>query len=271
MTEIDFPDADADSCNDQWASICTGYEKSLSILATKKRDLEIRNDELVRINASLNVNYKVLKATISELSAEKKELVNHNKKLQQSLDYLREISGCRDLVQRQKQNLDERICAESWDRNRIFDGRVPVQKGDVYATIATPVNAQTEKSDCDERKHDTSSLGLRCDCGTTFKVFGDNLTSIKVKHGTGTSTTKSCACKCQNRRAKHKRAKTRTNTTLEAEDHNPSHSPLTPTDLRITKRSPDLPPGMDLVISLIFLGPILAVFCFVYGSAEIFG
>jgi hypothetical protein len=28
---------------------------------------------------------------------------------------------------------------------------------------------------------------------------------------------------------------------------------------------------MDLVISLIFLGPILAVFCFVYGSAEIFG
>jgi hypothetical protein len=73
MTEIDFPDADADSCNDQWASICTGYEKSLSILATKKRDLEIRNDELVRINASLNVNYKVLKATISELSAEKKK------------------------------------------------------------------------------------------------------------------------------------------------------------------------------------------------------
>jgi hypothetical protein len=189
--------------------------------------------------------------------------------LQHSLNYLREISGYEDFVRREK--VDERICTESWDRNRIFDGRVPVQKGNGYGTTAITATANTKADniDYDARKHDTSSLGLSCDCVTTFNIFGDNQISIKVKHGT--STTKSCPCKCRNRRAKHKRAENRTSTLAGAEDHNPSHGPLTPTDLRITRRSPDLPPGMDLVISLTFLGPILAVFCFLYGYAEIFG
>ncbi|KAJ5884026.1 uncharacterized protein N7473_010912 [Penicillium subrubescens] len=261
MTEIDFPDADTDSCNEQWASICTSYEKSLSTLAAKKRDLELRNDEMVRINASLNANYRVLKATISEISAEKKELVTRNNMLQKRLDYLREISGYGDLFRRQKQSLDESICAESWERNRIFGARVPVLKGDGHDTPAITVNAQAEKRDCDDRKHDTSSLELICDCGKISKVSDDNLTSIKVKPSP--STPKSCQCECQKGRARHKRAKNKTNTPAGAEDHNTSPDPSTPTSLGITSRSSDLPqelpPGIEFLMGLILLGLILLI------------
>lgn len=191
MTEIDFPDAE--SCNNQWAFICTSYEKSLSSLATKKRGLELRNDELVRINANLNANYKILKETVSELSADKSELVTQNNKLQNSLDYLREFSGYTGLLQRQK--VDEGICAESWDRNRIFDARIPVQKGDGHVNTPATTNARTEKIDFNDPKDSTRTLELSCDCGRTFRVSGDNLSSINVKHGT--STTKSCQCKSE--------------------------------------------------------------------------
>lgn len=148
MTEIDFPDAEP--CNDQWAFICTSYEKSLSSLATKKRGLELRNDELVRINANLNANYKILKETVFELSADKSELVTRNNKLQNSLDYLREFSGFTGLLQRQK--VDERICAESWDRNRISDAKIPVQNGDGHVNTPATTNARTEKIDFNDPK-----------------------------------------------------------------------------------------------------------------------
>jgi hypothetical protein len=203
MTEIKFPDTD--SSNGQWESICTSYEKCLSIFATKKRDLEIRNDELVKINVTLNTNYKILKETISELLADKRALVTDNSRLQKSLDYLREILGYRSLVQRQK--VDAKTSGESRDRNRISEARLPVQKEDVHATTTATPNARTEKIDCDDQKHNTRSLELSCDCGTTFKVSGDSLSSIEVKHGT--STTMSCQCRCQNRGVKNRRVKNR--------------------------------------------------------------
>ncbi|KAF3397749.1 hypothetical protein F1880_005645 [Penicillium rolfsii] len=143
--------------------------ESLSRLATKKRDLEIRNDELVRINARLNANYKVLQATISELSADKKELVNHNIKLQNSLDYLREFAGYGDLVWIGKQKPNEKICAESGHRNRIFEARVPVQMEGVHANDTTTTNVRTAEVDFNDLKDDTCTLGLNSDRGTTLK------------------------------------------------------------------------------------------------------
>lgn len=261
MTELDF--LDTDSCNDQWESICTSYEKSLSSLATKKRDLELCNDELVRINASLNANYKVLKATVFELSADKKELVTRITKLQNSLDYPREISRYGVYIQRQKQNIDERICAESWERNRIYEARVPGLKEDVNGTTTTTTtttaSSKSDQTVLDSEKHNADSLELTCNCGTTFKVSGDNLSSIKAKRGT--CTTKSFKCKCQN-----KWAKNRTNTAPKVKDHDP----LTPTSLRSLRsgvqNDPEMSEEMENLIRLIAIALVFVFLTYVARS-----
>lgn len=80
----------------------------------------------------------------------------------------------------------EEICADSWNRNNIVEARVPVQKADININASDNAKTEVYKTVLDD-KHGTRDLELCCDCGTTFKVTGDNLNSIKVKSVTNKS------------------------------------------------------------------------------------
>ncbi|KAJ5358651.1 uncharacterized protein N7496_011064 [Penicillium cataractarum] len=102
------------------------YEPEPYPLSRETPTLETQNNELQKLNAELHAYYKAAQATISELQAEKSAYAKRNTKLEGAIaDACNAIDGFVGSCTPAK-TYDE-VCAESWDRNKIVDVRVPIR------------------------------------------------------------------------------------------------------------------------------------------------
>lgn len=105
-------------------------------LSRETTTLETRNNDLQKLNAELHAYYKAAQATISELQAEKSAYAKRNTKLEGAI-----ADACNAIdrfvgSQTPVKTYDE-VCAESWDRNKIVDARIPIRKVNADADTDT--------------------------------------------------------------------------------------------------------------------------------------
>ncbi|OOQ84583.1 hypothetical protein PEBR_29612 [Penicillium brasilianum] len=217
---------------------------------------ESHNNEIQRVNAELHAKYQIAQYTIAELQAEKNAYARRNSELEGTIaDACNATDG---FVGSSTPVLTyEQICSTSWNRNKIVDTRDPIRNSETDGN--SNANDNTDKIVLGE-EHAARELELRCDCGITFNVKGDNLRSIKTKHRTSTS-----------KKRRRKRAKRKGMTSVDAKSDAVSTSAsacqLTSAGLRCGRQRNDIPNGPDdasclafVVLVLVFSSSI--VFCY---------
>jgi hypothetical protein len=224
-------------------------------VARETPTLETQSNELQKLNAELHAKYQTAQDTISELQGEKSAYAKQNRTLEGAIaDAYSAIDG---FVGSHTPVLTyEQFCSKSWNRNQIVDARVPIRNADTDGEAN--VNDVTDKIVLD-KKHTARELELRCDCGITFNVTGDNLKSIKTKHCTGKS-----------KKRRRRRAKRKATTSVEAKSDAVSTSPSAcqqaSAGLRCGRQRDDIPNGSEDVSCLAFVVLALVfsylVFCY---------
>lgn len=215
---------------------------------------EPHNNELQKVNAELHAKYQIAQDTIAELQAEKSAYARRNSELEGAIaDACNAIDGF--VGTHTPVSTYEQICSTSWNRNKIVETRDPIRNADTYGNS----NADTDKIVLGE-EHAARELELRCDCGTTFNVNGDNLRSIKTNHRTSTSK------KRRRRRAKRK-GMTSVDAKSDAVSTSASACQLSSAGLRCGRQRNDIPNGPDDASCLAFVVLVLVfsysiVFCY---------
>lgn len=126
-------------------------------------------------------------------------------------------------------------------------------------------NEQADKIVLDEKRA-ARELELRCDCGITFNVTGDNLASIKTRQRSS---------KSQKRRRRRAKRKGTTSVETRSDDAYASTSDsacqLASVRLRCGRQRDDRLDGSEALSSFIILGLICVIFYYIDVPRQMFG